>query len=116
MAELIAREGLSKPQAGLIGTLFFVVYGVCQLLSGFLGDRISPKKLIFTGVTGSALLNLGMGLSGASYPVMLALWTLNGVFQSLLWSPAASAPARTRARPIRSRRSRPISSPPCCSA
>lgn len=89
MAELIAREGQSKPQAGLIGTLFFVVYGVCQLLSGFLGDRISPKKLIFTGVTGSALLNLGMGLSGASYPVMLALWTLNGVFQSLLWSPAA---------------------------
>lgn len=89
MADLIAQEGLGKSQAGLIGTMFFVVYGVCQLLSGFLGDRISPKKLIFTGIIGSAVLNLGMGLSGASYPVMLSLWTLNGVFQSMLWSPAA---------------------------
>ena len=89
MADLIAQEGLGKSQAGLIGTMFFVVYGVCQLLSGFLGDRISPKKLIFTGIIGSAVLNLGMGLSGASYPTMLTLWTLNGVFQSMLWSPAA---------------------------
>lgn len=89
MADLIAEEGLGKVQAGLIGTMFFVVYGVCQLLSGFLGDRISPKKLIFTGIVGSAVLNLGMGLSGASYPVMLTLWTLNGLFQSMLWSPAA---------------------------
>ena len=46
MADLIAQEGLGKSEAGLIGTLFFVVYGVCQLLSGFLGDKISPKKLI----------------------------------------------------------------------
>ena len=30
-----------------------------------------------------------MGLSGASYPVMLVLWTANGIFQSFLWSPAA---------------------------
>ena len=89
MADLIAQEGLGKSEAGLIGTLFFVVYGVCQLLSGFLGDKISPKKLIFTGVLGSAILNLGMGLSGASYPVMLVLWTANGIFQSFLWSPAA---------------------------
>ena len=56
MADLIAQEGLGKSQAGLIGTMFFVVYGVCQLLSGFLGDRISPKKLIFTGIIGSAVL------------------------------------------------------------
>lgn len=44
MADLIAQEGLGKSEAGLIGTLFFVVYGVCQLLSGFLGDKISPKS------------------------------------------------------------------------
>ena len=89
MADLIAAEGLNKSDAGLIGTVFFVVYGVFQLFSGFLGDKIPPKKLIFTGVIGSAILNLGMGLSGASYPVMLVLWALNGVFQSFLWSPAA---------------------------
>lgn len=89
MADLIVREGLGKPEAGLIGTVFFLIYGVCQLISGFLGDRISPKKLIFTGLIGSAVLNLGMGYSGGSFPVLLVCWSLNGVFQSFLWSPAA---------------------------
>ncbi|MDO5547234.1 MAG: MFS transporter [Eubacteriales bacterium] len=88
MAELITAEGLSKSQAGLIGTALCGVYGVFQIFSGMIGDRVSPKKLVFTGVMGSAILNLLMGISG-SYYSMLALWALNGVFQSFVWSPVA---------------------------
>lgn len=84
--ELILSEGFTKAQAGLIGTALFAVYGVCQFFSGFLGDRIPPKKMVFTGVLGSAVLNIGMGLT-ADYRMMLVLWSANGVFQSLIWSP-----------------------------
>lgn len=84
--ELITGEGFTKAQAGLIGTALFAVYGACQFFAGFLGDRVPPKKMVFTGVFGSALLNLGMGLS-SSYRPMLVLWALNGAFQACIWSP-----------------------------
>lgn len=88
MVDLIASGSMDKAQAGFVGTALFVAYGVCQIFSGLIGDHVSPKKLVFAGVLGSAVLNLGMGLTG-SYAVMVALWALNGVFQSLIWSPVA---------------------------
>ncbi len=88
MAEIIVQEGLTKAQAGLIGTALCSVYGVFQIFSGMIGDKVSPKKLIFTGVMGSGILNLFMGLS-STYNLMLILWAINGVFQSFVWSPVA---------------------------
>lgn len=88
MVELIASGSMDKSQAGLIGTALFIVLGVSQVIGGIIGDRISPKKTIFVGVFGSAALNLGMGLAG-QYGLMLLLWSCNGVFQSLIWSPVA---------------------------
>ncbi|MDO4173757.1 MAG: MFS transporter [Eubacteriales bacterium] len=88
MVALIADGSMNKAQAGLIGTALFIVYGICQIFSGLIGDRISPKKMVFTGLMGSGMLNLLMGLTG-QYTVMLVLWSCNGIFQSLLWSPVA---------------------------
>lgn len=88
MAELIASEGFTKAGAGLIGTAMFMVYGVCQLVTGLLGDRVSPKRMIVFGLAGSGLLNLAMGCVSAQ-PVMLVLWMANGVFQACMWSPVA---------------------------
>ncbi len=88
MVALIASGSMDKAQAGLIGTALFIVYGACQIFSGLIGDRVSPKRMIFTGIMGSAIINLCMGLTG-SYRAMLVLWACNGVFQSLIWSPVA---------------------------
>lgn len=82
---LIAGEGFTKSQAGLIGTALFTVYGVSQFFTGFLGDRLSPKHMVFTGMLGSAVLNLLMSIG--NYRLMLVLWALNGAFQALIWSP-----------------------------
>lgn len=84
--ELITSEGFTKSQAGLIGTALFAAYGACQILSGFLGDKIPPRKMVFAGVFGSAVLNLGMGTAD-DYRGMLVLWAANGVFQSFIWPP-----------------------------
>lgn len=88
MVLLIANGSMDEAQAGLIGTALFVVYGVSQIFSGLIGDRISPKKMIFVGLIGSGILNLIMGLTG-QYAVMLVVWALNGLFQSTMWSPIA---------------------------
>lgn len=88
MVALIANGSMDEAQAGLIGTALFVVYGVSQIFSGLIGDRISPKKMIFVGLIGSGILNLIMGLTG-QYAVMLVVWALNGLFQSTMWSPIA---------------------------
>ncbi len=84
--EMIGAEGFSKSQGGLIGTCFFLAYGVGQLLSGFLGDRLSPKKLVFTGMVVSSFANLGMAVSRRP-EAMMACWCVNGLFQALVWSP-----------------------------
>lgn len=88
MAELITTEGFSKAGAGLIGTALFAVYGVCQIVIGPLGDRISPRKMIAFGLFGSSAVNFLMGCADAQ-PVMLVLWMCNGVFQACMWSPVA---------------------------
>lgn len=78
--------GFAKSEAGLIGTAFFFVYGCGQILSGILGDRVSPFKMILTGLTLSAAANFCIGFC-RNYLVMTVIWGFNGLAQSLLWSP-----------------------------
>ena len=50
MAEIIKEDVLTKTQAGVIGTALFISYGVGQLISGWLGDKIKPHFIIFIGI------------------------------------------------------------------
>ncbi|NLK28503.1 MAG: MFS transporter [Clostridiales bacterium] len=86
MNEIISTGFLTKAGAGMIGTGFFICYGFGQLISGFLGDRISSRWMTFTGVAGTALINLLMYFSQKPN-TMLILWCINGLVQSLTWSP-----------------------------
>lgn len=78
--------GINGAQAGLMQTAFAVAYAVGQLINGALVDRMHPLRHMLTGLLGSALCNLGMGLSGSFY-LNFALCLLNGAFQSMLWTP-----------------------------
>lgn len=86
LTEIIRAEGFEKGAAGLIGTAFFCAYGIGQLLSGFLGDKLKPQKMIFTGMLGSGICNLFMGFAGTVWQ-MVIIWCVNGMLQSLIWSP-----------------------------
>ena len=86
LTEIITSEGFSKGQAGMIGTAFFFAYGAGQFVSGFLGDRLAPKKMVFTGLLVSGLCNLAM--AGVKAPwLMAAVWCVNGLVQAFIWSP-----------------------------
>lgn len=84
----------SPESMGAITSAFFWCYAFGQLVFGFLGDRLPVRFMVFTGLLGSGILNLAIGLSPAFcfafespvFPIVI-FWALNGVFQSMLWSP-----------------------------
>lgn len=83
----IADEfGYSKTLLGLLGTALFIMYSLGQFINGQLGDRYGARKLVFTGMIVSALLNIIFSFSTA-FAFMLVVWGLNGYFQSMGWSP-----------------------------
>lgn len=55
-----------------------------QLVSGVLGEPISPKKLIFLGLSLTVLMNLCIPFCRNPYQ-MLVVWCFNGFAQSFLW-------------------------------
>lgn len=83
----IVSEGLfTKSQAGIIGSVFFIFYGACQVLWGYLGDKVSPFKMIITGTLFAAIFNFAFSYC-ESYLTMAVIWGLNGISHSMLWSP-----------------------------
>ena len=86
MVNMLDNDVLSKDVAGLIGTALFVFYGAGQLLSGYLGDKLQPKHLMFSGLMVSAVCNLLLPLMPNGY-LMIPVWALNGFAQALLWPP-----------------------------
>ncbi|MGI6199671.1 MAG: MFS transporter [Christensenellales bacterium] len=77
---------VGRAEAGAVATAFSVCYGAGQLLAGFGGDRLPPKYLIAAGLAGSGLCNLAMAGAGG-FGALLGVWMVNGLCQSLLWTP-----------------------------
>lgn len=83
----LAEEGIySKGEIGLIGTAFFICYGVGQLISGLIGDKINPFFMVIFGSMLGAVCCFLMPAAG-SLGVLIGVWAANGLFQSMLWSP-----------------------------
>lgn len=81
-----AALNLTGEQSGMLQTVFALTYAIGQMVNGAIVDRISARRFIFFGLLGSAAANLIFGLSSA-YGALLAAWCLNGVAQSMLWTP-----------------------------
>lgn len=87
LTAIVADGVFSKSHAGFIGTVYFFCYGAGQIFSGILGDRVSPYKMIGTGLAGTVCANIIMPLCSSSYITMSIIWGLNGIVQSMLWTP-----------------------------
>ena len=64
-----------------------VTYGVGQIVSGFLGDKISPKRLIFSGLVTTAAMNFLIPAAAPNVYLMTAAWCVNGAAQAMMWPP-----------------------------
>ena len=86
IADIITTEHITKSAASFVTTASFISYGVGQLISGYLGDRLSPAKLIFGGLLTTSACNMVLPFcKGVGW--MAAVWLINGLAQAMMWPP-----------------------------
>ncbi len=78
--------GVGAAQAGLLPTFFAIPYAAGQVFSGLLADRQPAPRLMLIGLLGSALVNVVFSFC-PWFPLLVALWFVNGLLQSLIWTP-----------------------------
>ena len=82
------------PEAlGVVSTAFFWCYAFGQLIFGFLGDRLSARYMVSVGLIGSAILNFAVSVA-PTIGMVTVFWAINGLFQSMLWSPIVKCVAK----------------------
>ena len=86
MAGMISDAVIDKVDGGFIGMGLFICYGVGQLISGWLGDKIKPSYLILFGLSTTAICNLLMPIIPGGH-AMIPVWAVNGFAQAMLWPP-----------------------------
>jgi len=86
VVEMVSDTGFTKAalSVGLTGS--FVTYGLGQILVGYLGDRIQPKKLVTMGLAVTVLMNLLISFCTAPWQ-MAVVWSFNGFAQAFMWPP-----------------------------
>lgn len=99
---ITAEKGMSKGNAGIISTMFFICYGAGQLFSGIAGDKLRPQNMVFCGLVGGAACNLIFPIL-KSWQWMAFIWGANGVVQSFIWSPIIRILAESYDEPKRSK-------------
>lgn len=77
---------LSMARGGMLQTMFAAIYASGQFVNGAIVDRVNPAKYMLFGLSGSAACNIAMGLCD-TYAMLLIVWSLNAVFQSMMWTP-----------------------------
>ncbi|MBI4987235.1 MAG: MFS transporter [Rhodocyclales bacterium] len=75
---LMPEFGLSFTQAGAMMTVFFVVSGIGQALSGFVVDRIGPRRVLLAGIACFVLAALLLSVAN-SYALLLAVGAVAGL-------------------------------------
>ena len=76
---------LTVVQYGLVTGLFFIIYAFGRLMNGYLSDVIEARLLIILGVFLAGLSNVLIGLF-PSMVLILFMWCLNAIGQSMVWS------------------------------
>lgn len=101
---LLATKGFTLTQIGTVAAVYPAVWGLGQLLTGPLSDRLCKKDLLFWGMLLQGAVLLAM-LFASTYPVFLLLAALLGagtalVYPTFLAAVAEFAPASQRARSV----------------
>lgn len=101
---LLASKGFTLTQVGTVAAVYPAVWGLGQLLTGPLADRLCKKDLLFWGMLLQGAVLLAM-LCIDSYPAFLGLAALLGagtalVYPTFLAAVGEYAPASQRARSV----------------
>lgn len=84
---MLDADVLSVDQMGIIGAVLLYVYAFGKLINGFLADRANIRRFMSWALVCSALVNLLFGATNWFF-AFIALWALNGWFQSIGSAPS----------------------------
>ena len=79
-------SAFDKESLGLMGSAFFLTYGIGQIINGLIGDHVRARYMVSIGL-------LGAGVSLLCIPVIssgtlgIFLWGICGLLLSMLWGP-----------------------------
>jgi len=76
----------TKGQIGDLLALSVITYGLGRFIMGSFSDRSNPRYFMPLGLLLTAFCNFAFA-TASSFPVHLALWTMNGLAQSMGWAP-----------------------------
>ncbi len=79
---LMPEFGLNFTQAGMMMTVFFIVSGVGQALSGFIVDRVGPRQVLLAGIACFILAALLLSVANG-YAMLLVVGGLAGLGNSV---------------------------------
>ena len=86
LVAIVSDLKISKTMASAAVTGSFITYGIGQVICGFVGDKVSPVKMITVAMLGTITLNVLVSFCN-SITLITILWCMNGVCQSMLWPP-----------------------------
>lgn len=99
---LLASKGFTLTQIGTVAAVYPAVWGLGQLVTGPLADRLCKKDLLFWGMLLQGAVLLAM-LFTSSYPVFLLLAALLGAGTALVYPTFLAAVAEYSPLPQRAR-------------
>jgi len=74
-------------EAGIISAVYFVCYALGQVVNGVIADRKSPFIMVIIGLSVVIASNITMPFLASAPQLMMFFWGINGIGQSMLWSP-----------------------------
>ena len=86
LVKVCSDMGFAESAFAVVLTGLTVCYGGGQLVSGMLGDKISPQRMIVCGLFAASLANISIAFTN-SILLMTVVWCINGFAHSMLWSP-----------------------------
>ncbi len=85
---MIADLNMDYSDLGIIGTLFYLTYGISKFVSGLMIDRSQSRYMMGLGLIATGIINIVFGFSSSLITFTL-LWTANAFFQGWGWPACA---------------------------
>ena len=86
MVKICSEMQIEKTALAVVVTALTISYGAGQIISGMMGDKIKPQRMICFGLSLACAANIAMTLF-SSIPYMTVVWAVNGFAHAMLWPP-----------------------------
>jgi OPA family glycerol-3-phosphate transporter-like MFS transporter len=81
------ETGLARTAAGLAGTAAVILYGLGQFVTGWMADRLDPRRIVLAALLLTAACNAVLPFAIGGVVALVALQALNGFAQAMFWPP-----------------------------